>query len=59
MNTRRKIGLALATVAVLIGVGVVAVAANPVGGAPQQIPAPAGPSADLPEPGDIPDAPGQ
>jgi hypothetical protein len=59
MNTRRKIGLALATVAMLVGVGGAVVAANPVGGAPYQVPAPAGPSADLPEPGDIPDAPGQ
>ena len=59
MNTRRKIGLAFATVAMLVGVGGAVVAANPVGGAPHQVPAPGGPSADLPEPGDTPDAPGQ
>jgi hypothetical protein len=59
MSTRRKISLALATVAMLVGVGSAVVAAYPVSGAPHQIPAPAGSSADLPEPGDIPDAPGQ
>jgi hypothetical protein len=59
MSTRRKIGLGLATVAILVGVGGAVVAAYPVGGAPHQIPAPAATSADLPEPGDVPDAPGQ
>jgi hypothetical protein len=59
MSTRRKFSVAIATVAVLIGVGGAIAAAHPLGGAPQQIPAPAGPSVDLPEPGDVPDAPGQ
>lgn len=59
MSTRRKIAAAFATAAVLIGVGGAIAAAYPLGGTPQQIPAPAGPSVDLPEPGDVPDAPGQ
>jgi hypothetical protein len=59
MSTRRKCAVAFATVAVLVGVGAAIAAAHPLGGTPQQIPAPAGPSVDLPEPGDVPDAPGQ
>ena len=59
MNTRRKVGIAFATVAVLMGLGGAIAAAHPLGGTTQQTPAPAGPSADLPEPGDTPDAPGQ
>jgi hypothetical protein len=59
MGTHRKIAVAFATVAVLIGVGGAIAAAHSLGGTPQQIPAPAGPSVDLPEPGDVPDAPGQ
>ena len=81
MKTSRKIALALAAVAALMGVGGAIAATNPVGGppyqiaaptsatpyptpvpakwAPHQTPAPTGPTVDLPEPGDVPDAPGQ
>jgi hypothetical protein len=81
MTTRRKIALALAAAAALMGVGGAIAATNPVGGpshqiaaptsatpyptpvpvkwAPHQTPAPTGPTVDLPEPGDVPDAPGQ
>jgi|GEM_PF-2974619 hypothetical protein len=81
MKTSRKIALALAAVAALMGVGGAIAATNPVGApsyqiaaptsatpyptpvpakwAPHQTPAPTGPTVDLPEPGDVPDAPGQ
>ncbi len=63
MNARHKIAMAAGTAVVLLGLGGAVAAAHPFAGVPQA-PPPAGPAVDapgpdLPEPGDVPDLPGQ
>jgi hypothetical protein len=63
MITRHKFAAALAVAAVILGIGGGIVATHAVGGASPQGPAVQGPQngpvVDLPEPGDVPDGPGE
>jgi hypothetical protein len=63
MITRHKIGAAFAVAALMLGIGGGIAAAHTMGSAVPQTPAvqgPAnGPAVDVPEPGDVPDMPGQ
>lgn len=63
MITRHKFAAAFAVAAVMLGIGGGIAAAQSVGSAAPQAPAVQGPengpAVDLPEPGDVPDTPGQ
>jgi hypothetical protein len=59
MATRHKAATAFAVAAVVLGIGGGIVATHSMGNAAPQSPAVQGPVADLPEPGDVPDGPGQ
>jgi hypothetical protein len=63
MITRHKVAAAFAVTAVILGVGGGIAATHAMGSAAPQSPAVQGPAnsspADLPEPGDVPDATGQ
>ena len=63
MITRHKFAAAFAAAAVMLGIGGGIAAAQSVGSAAPQAPAVQGPengpAVDLPEPGDVPDTPGQ
>lgn len=63
MITRHKFAAAFAVAAVTLGIGSGIAAAQSVGSAAPQAPAVQGPengpAVDLPEPGDVPDTPGQ
>ena len=59
MTTRHKVAGAFAVAAVALGIGGGIVATHAMGNATPQSPAVQGPVADLPEPGDVPDGPGQ
>ena len=63
MIARHRLAAAFAVAAVILGIGGGIVATHAVGSAAPQAPAVQGPdngpTADLPEPGDVPDGPGE
>lgn len=59
MNPRHKLAMVAGAAVVLLGLGGAVAAAHPFGGTAPQSPPPVGPVVDVPEPGDVPDLPGQ
>jgi hypothetical protein len=59
MSTRHKVTAAFAVAAAAVSIGAGIAVSHAMGSAAPQIPAVQGPAADLPEPGDVPDVPGQ
>jgi hypothetical protein len=59
MTTRHKAAAAFVVAAVALGIGGGIVATHAMGNATPPSPAVQGPVADLPEPGDVPDGPGE